>query len=56
MDGMSVHKETFILWISQQLKCMSFKQVPGFQEMSYSSHEEMWSAVHNYVDIGYKVQ
>lgn len=49
-------EKIYMFWISRAVKCLSFHAISQFEVISFTSHEEMWEAVHCYVEAGYLVE
>lgn len=56
VEKQKLQKDSVIVCISQQLKCISFEEIGGFQKSVYSSNEEMWSSIWGLIDNGFKVR
>lgn len=49
-------KQSFVVWVSHSLKCLSFHPDSRFETMRFSDHSVMWQMVHELVQQGYVVQ
>ena len=43
-------------WIDQDLKSISFHQIPGFERVQASNPADPWEEILAYIENGYRVQ